>query len=155
MQIRSEINNRYREMELHVCNNEMTDEVKSVMDQLHSYFDTSLTGTDEAGNRCILRPAEIFSFYSEGQKVIAMDASKRYTVSRKLYELEEEFKKLNFIRISKSEIVNYRRIRSLDLSLSGTIRVIMKNGYETYSSRRNVARLKELLLQTKKAGGKE
>ena len=48
---------------------------------------------------------------------------------------------------------NYKRIRSLDLGLTGTIRVIMKNGYETYSSRRNVAKLKELLQNVK--SGKE
>lgn len=137
-------------MEVHVCNDEMTEEVHSVMDRLHSFFDVSLTGTDEVGNRCILRPDEIYSFYSEGQKVIAMDENKRYTVSCKLYELEAEYEKLCFVRISKSELVNYRRIRSLDMSLTGTIRVIMKNGYETYSSRRNVAKLKELLLRGKK-----
>ena len=150
MQIRPEINSRYTEMEIHVCNDEMTDEVRDVCGQLHSFFDTSLTGTDEAGNRCILRPAEIYSFYAEGQKVFALDASKKYTVSQKLYELEKDYENLCFVRISKSEIINYKRIRNLDMSLSGTIKVIMKNGYETFSSRRNVAKLKELLLKGKK-----
>ena len=151
MQIRSEINSRYTEIELHVCNNELTSEVKDMMARLHNYFDSSLTGTDEAGNRCILRPADIVSFYAEGQRVIAMDEAKKYVVSRKLYELEKEYESLCFVRISKSELVNYRKIRSLDMSLTGTIKVIMKNGYETYSSRRNVSRLKELLLQKRKS----
>ena len=31
------------------------------------------------------------------------------------------------------------------MSVTGTIRIIMKNGYETYASRRNVAKLKEKL----------
>ncbi|MBR6257515.1 MAG: LytTR family transcriptional regulator [Lachnospiraceae bacterium] len=150
MQIRSEINKRYTELEVHVCNDEMTDEVRDVMGQLHSFFDTSLTGTDEIGNRCLLRPAEIYSFYAEGQKVFALDATKKYTVSGKLYELEKDYEDLCFVRISKSEIINYKKIRNLDLSLTGTIKVVMKNGYETFSSRRNVARLKELLLKGKK-----
>ena len=150
MQIRSEINKRYTELEVHVCNDEMTDEVRDVMGQLHGFFDTSLTGTDEIGNRCILRPAEIYSFYAEGQKVFALDATKKYTVSSKLYELEKDYDDLCFVRISKSEIINYKKIRNLDMSLTGTIKVIMKNGYETFSSRRNVARLKELLLKGKK-----
>ena len=67
------------------------------------------------------------------------------------WKIEEEYEKLCFVRISKSEIVNYKKIKSLDMSLTGTIKVIMKNGYETYSSRRNVSKLKELLLQNKKA----
>ena len=150
VRIRSEIDKKYRELEVHVCNDELTDEVHSVMDQLHSIFDISLTATDEAGNHCILRPGDIITFYAEGQKVFALDDKKKYTVSRTLYELEQELEKLGFTRISRSELVNYRRIKSLDLSLTGTIRVIMKNGYETYTSRRNVSKLKELLLHGKK-----
>ncbi len=150
MRIRAEIDSRYKELELHVCKDEMTEEVHSVLEQLHSFYDTPLTGTDEAGNRVILRPAEIFSFYSEGQKVIALDEKKRYTVPCTLYELEQDYEKLGFVRISRSELVNYRRIRSLDLSLTGTIRVTMKNGYETFSSRRNVSKLKELVKTHKK-----
>ncbi|MBR3525471.1 MAG: LytTR family transcriptional regulator, partial [Lachnospiraceae bacterium] len=119
-------------------------------DQLHSIFDISLTATDEAGNHCILSPGDIITFYAEGQKVFALDDKKKYTVSRTLYELEQELEKLGFTRISRAELVNYRRIKSLDLSLTGTIRVIMKNGYETYTSRRNVSKLKELLLHGKK-----
>ena len=129
----------------------MNEEVKNVMGQLHALFDASLTGTDEVGNRCVIKPAEVISFYAEGQRVMAMDDKKKYVISRKLYELEKEYESLCFVRISKSEIVNYKKIRSLDMSLTGTIKVIMKNGYETYTSRRNVSKLKELLLKGKKS----
>lgn len=150
MQIKSEINEKYKELEVHVCHDVMDDEVKSVMGQLHAFFDASLTGTDEVGNRCMIKPAEVISFYAEGQRVMAMDEKKKYVISKKLYELEKEYESLCFVRISKSEIVNYKKIRSLDVSLTGTIKVIMKNGYETYTSRRNVAKLKELLLRGRK-----
>ena len=147
MQIKSEIHEKYKELEIHVCKDELNEEVREVMRNLHSFFDSSLTGTDELGNRCVLHPAELFSFYAEGQRVMAMDSSKKYVVSGKLYEYEKEYEAIGFIRISKSEIVNYRRIKSLDMSLTGTIKVIMKNGYETYTSRRNVTKLKKLLLE--------
>ena len=150
MRIRPEIDERYKEMEIHVCNDSMNEEVKGVVLQLHSFFDSTITGIDEVGNRCMIRPAEVYSFYAEGQRVIAMDASKRYSVPQKLYELEKEYESLSFVRISKSEIVNYKKIKSLDMSLTGTIKVAMKNGYETYSSRRNVAKIKELLLKSRK-----
>ena len=150
MQIRPEIDFKYKEIEIHVCNDRMNEEVNDVVLQLHNFFDTTITGIDENGNRCMIRPAGIFSFYAEGQRVIAMDATKRYTVPKKLYELEQEYESLHFVRISKSEIVNYKKIKSLDMSLTGTIKVTMKNGYVTYSSRRNVAKIKELLLQNRK-----
>ena len=149
MKIRSEIKEQYKEIEIHVCNDEMNDEVKNVMGSLHTFFDSSISATDEVGNKCMISPMEVYSFYSEGQRVIAMDKDKKYTIQKKLYELEEEFGSLNFVRISKSEIVNYKKIKSLDMSLSGTIKVVMKNGYETYTSRRNVSKIKQLLLKGK------
>ena len=150
MKIKAQINEQYKEIEVHVCNDEMNDEVKNVMGRLHTFFDSSISVTDEVGNKCLISPMEVYSFYSEGQKVIAMDKDKKYVIQKKLYELEEEFGTLCFVRISKSEIVNYKKIKSLDMSLSGTIKVIMKNGYETYTSRRNVSKIKQLLLKDKK-----
>ena len=149
LKIRSEIKEQYKDIEIHVCNDEMNDEVKNVMGSLHTFFDSSISATDEVGNKCMISPMEVYSFYSEGQRVIAMDKDKKYTIQKKLYELEEEFGSLNFVRISKSEIVNYKKIKSLDMSLSGTIKVVMKNGYETYTSRRNVSKIKQLLLKGK------
>ena len=149
LKIRSEIKEQYKDIEIHVCNDEMNDEVKNVMGSLHTFFDSSISATDEVGNKCMISPMEVYSFYSVGQRVIAMDKDKKYTIHKKLYELEEEFGSLNFVRISKSEIVNYKKIKSLDMSLSGTIKVVMKNGYETYTSRRNVSKIKQLLLKGK------
>ncbi len=145
MKIKTEINSKYSEIELHICHNEINDEVKNISSELHMMYDKSFIGTDERGNRLVLRPGEIVAFYSEGQRVIALGEKERYIISSKLYELEEELIKTYFMRISKSEIVNIRKIRSLDMSISGTIRIIMKNGHETYVSRRNVSKLKERL----------
>ncbi|MBO6159197.1 MAG: LytTR family transcriptional regulator DNA-binding domain-containing protein [Firmicutes bacterium] len=145
MKIRTEISSKYAEIELHICHNEINDEVRNISSELHMMYDESLTGTDERGNRRLLRPGEITAFYSEGQRVIALGEKERYMISNKLYELEESLTKTHFIRISKSEIVNIRKIRSLDMSLSGTIRILMKNGHEAYVSRRNVSKLKERL----------
>ena len=149
MKIRTEIKEQYKEIEVHVCNDELNDDVKNVLDKLHTFFDSSISATDEVGNKCMINPMDVITFYSEGQRVIAMDKDKKYVIQKKLYELEEEYESLCFVRISKSEIVNYKRIKSLDMSLSGTIKVIMKNGYETYTSRRNVSKIKELLLRGK------
>ncbi len=145
MQIRTVINEKYKETELHVCKDIADEEVRRIVGELHALYDPSLTGTDEVGNKCVLTPGELVSFYAEKQKVFALDQSRKYTVSRTLQELEKELEISGFVRISKSELVNIRKIKSLDMSVTGTIRVIMKNGYETYTSRRNVSKLKEIL----------
>lgn len=148
MLIKAEINKKYREMELHVCKDSLDEAVREMMDELHVLFDTSFAGTDERGNRCMLSQADILSFYAQKQRVFALLPDGRYTISKKLYELEKELDPSSFIRISKSEIVNLHKIKSLDLSVTGTIKVIMKNGYETYTSRRNVSKIKERMIKT-------
>ena len=100
----------------------------------------------------LIRRAEILSAYSEGQRVMVLTSDGRYSVQKKLYELEAELGDANFIRISKSEIVNIHKIKSLDLSITGTIRLVMKTGYETYVSRRNVSKIKEKLTRERLEG---
>ena len=146
MDIRTEIDSRYTTIELHVCNNELTDEVRSIMRELHEIYDRYLSGTDEWGNRCMLGTTQIISAYAEGQKVMVRTSDGVYSVQNKLYELETELGDRNFVRISKSEIVHIKKIKNLDLGVTGTIRITMKDGYETYVSRRNVAKIKEKLL---------
>ena len=78
MKIKTDINEKYNEIELHVCNHELSEEVKSISGELHLLYDKKLSGMDEKGNRRMLRPVEIFSFYSEGQRVIAFRDGKIY-----------------------------------------------------------------------------
>ena len=146
MNIKAEIDRKYKSIELHVCNDQLTEDVKSIVQELHEIYDKSISGTDERGNHCLLSPGEIISIYAEGQKVMILGTGGTYSVPKKLYELEEELGESHFVRISKSELVNIRKIKKLDMSMTGTIRIIMKNGYETYVSRRNVAKIKNRLL---------
>ena len=152
MKILTETDSRYEEIELHVCNNALTDEVRAIVGELHEIYDYNIPGTDEVCNKRLIRRAEILSAYSEGQRVIIRTIDGRYVVKKKLYELETELGDTSFIRISKSEIVNIHKIKSLDLSITGTIRLVMKTGYETYVSRRNVAKIKEKLTKEKLEG---
>lgn len=145
MLIKPEIDSKYDALEIHVCKNAADTEVNRTIETLHEIFDKTIGAVDERGNVRAINPSEVISFYAEGQKVFALKEDGKYSVSLKLYELEEDLESLFFVRISKSELVNIKKIKSLDLSLTGTIRVIMKNGYETYTSRRNVAKLKVIL----------
>ena len=68
-----------------------------------------------------------------------------YTVRHRLYELEERLKPFRFVRISHSAIVNLNRVQSLDLKLSGTVRLTLTGGTACYASRRYVKRIREAL----------
>ena len=151
MKIKPELDNKYKEIELHVCNDVLNSEVKEILDELHETFDKAIAGVDERGNRVMITRSEVISIYAEGQKVMILGTEGTYTVQKKLYELESDLGEALFARISKSEIVNVRKIKNLDMSLTGTIKITMKNGYETFVSRRNVSKIKEKLLKERKA----
>ena len=62
----------------------------------------------------------------------------------RLYELEERLDN-RFVRISNSEIVNLKKVKSLDLSFVGTICMELSNGEVSYVSRRYVSKMKKIL----------
>ena len=93
-----------------------------------------------------LEPGEVLRFYGEDKEVRAQTVDGRaYTVRLRLYELEERLDRRTFLRVSHSEIVNWKRVTALDLSLTGTIRVTLEGGTATYVSRRYVKKIKEAL----------
>ena len=98
------------------------------------------------GEEVLLLPQESFlRFYTDGKGVSAQTGQEVYPVRLRLYELEERLDRTRFARISSGEIVNLDRVTSLDLSLSGTIRMTLDGGIQTYVSRRYVKKIKEAL----------
>ena len=98
------------------------------------------------GTAVPLDPGEVLRFYGEDKEVRAQALDGEvYTVRLRLYELEERLDRKAFVRVSHSEIVNWKRVTALDLSLSGTIRVTLEGGVVTYVSRRYVKKIKEVL----------
>ena len=93
-----------------------------------------------------LEPGDVLRFYGEDKEVRAQTVDGAvYTVRLRLYELAERLDRKTFIRVSHSEIVNWKRVTALDLSLTGTIRVTLEGGVTTYVSRRYVKKIKEVL----------
>ena len=58
--------------------------------------------------------------------------------------MERRLEGRGFVRISASELVNARMIEGMDFSLTGTIRLSLRGGIQTYVSRRRVAEIKKL-----------
>ena len=68
-----------------------------------------------------------------------------YALRLRLYEAEQRLDSKTFVRISNSDIINLRKVKSFDLSFVGTICITLSNGTVTYVSRRSVAKIKQLL----------
>ena len=97
------------------------------------------------GKVFVIEPEMIEVIRTEGRELVLYSKSKeRYLLSKPLYELEALLGN-DFIRISKSAIINFRRIHHAEASFNGTMEVVMKNGIEEVITRSYKKQFKERL----------
>ena len=144
MQVEIRIDSTVRETKVIVLTDRMTDEVNEIVRKISEAEPAMLAGFRE-DTVTVLDPEEIYRIYAANGKVFAVTAKEEYSLRMRLYEAEERFRGSSFVRISNSEMINLKTVRSFDLSLAGTICVSLKNGETAYVSRRYVSRIKEAL----------
>lgn len=91
-----------------------------------------------------LKQAEVYCFTVEDNKVYAITESEKLQVKLRLYQIED-IADDSFVKINQSCIANVSQIKRFDASVSGTLRVMFKNGYTDYVSRRQLKTVKERL----------
>ena len=102
---------------------------------------TATRGTDIVQ----VAPKDIFYFEAVDNKVFLYLEKEVYETKLKLYELEERFVGTDFLRVSKSVIMNLSKVKSLSPAFNGRFEATMKNGEKVIVSRQYVPVLKEKL----------
>lgn len=122
----------------------ITDEVNKLVSKLKNSNENALIGykDDEV---FLLELEKIESIYTENKKIYARSEKNVYLIKKRIFELEEALEEDGFVRISNSEIVNFKKILSIDFKIVGTILINFKSGEKTYVSRRYVKRIKDYL----------
>ena len=123
---------------------------RSVDDNVMKMINLLKTGSSKLnvqkdGSIFLIDPKEIYYFESVDTKVFAYAKTSVYETKSKLYELEEELDGLNFIRASKSVILNIDKIKSLAPAFGGRFEALLMNGEKVIISRQYVAILKQKL----------
>ena len=145
MKLNIKIDVNVEEPEALITTARMTEEVNRVADFI-SGMDTAATvilGMKDEKTELLEQDA-LVRIYTENGKVFARTDRNLYQVRLRLYELEERLDN-RFVRISNSEIVNLKKVKSLDLSFVGTICMELSNGEVSYVSRRYVSKMKKIL----------
>ncbi len=106
--------------------------------------DVSLIGYDEDRTAYPLKPADVYCFTVQNNKVIAITDTDSYTVRARLYQLEEMLPN-TFVKINQSTIANIRKIQRFRATFGGALQIVFQNGYEDYVSRRQLKFVKERL----------
>lgn len=86
---------------------------------------------------------DIYYFEAVDNKIFAYVSEETYEIRRKLYELEQDFVHTDFLRISKSAIVNTSKIAYVKPIFNGRFEAKLKNGEKIIISRQYVAELKK------------
>ncbi|MCI9320213.1 MAG: LytTR family transcriptional regulator [Lachnospiraceae bacterium] len=144
MQVEIKIDPSYTEPKIIVLTSSMTEDVSNLVKKLSENVPDIISGSRNEKME-VLEQADLIRVYANAGKVFAVTPKGEYLLRLRLYELEERLNPDRFVRISNSEIINLKKVKSFDLSITGTICVQLTNGTVTYVSRRYVSKLKKIL----------
>lgn len=130
---------------LHVVINceQINDEVTRLKEYIE-LFDNKLQ-VNKGNEICFVNLSDVLYFESVDNRTFLYTESDVMEVKQRLYELELMLSPKDFLRISKSQIVNINKISSLKPELNRTILVTMCNGERLYISRKYVRTIRNLL----------
>lgn len=144
MDVEVRIDPEYKLPKVIILTEKVTDEVNAIVSRLSEEAPQIIAGFRDNMLR-IIEPDELKRVYSSGGKVFAETDDGEYALRQRLYEMEERLDNSRFVRISNSEIINLKKVRSFDLNLVGTICVSFTDSGTTYVSRRYVTKIKKIL----------
>lgn len=103
-----------------------------------------LTG-EKDGQTCILDEDDVLYIDTVDRGTFLYTADGVYESRLRLYELEEQLAPRDFVRVSKSAIVNFDQVRSLRPDLGGRLRLTLSNGEVVVANRQYVPAIRKKL----------
>lgn len=144
MKVEIIIDESIEETNVRIYSNKYSKEVENIRDALSETFLDKIVAF-QSKEVFILSFDEIIRIYAQDKNVYIKTKDSTYTTRLTIYEFESRTDRRNFIRISRSEIVNLDYVKRLDLSFTGTIAVELVNGDVSYVSRRKLKEFKKAL----------
>ena len=126
---------------------EKDSDVEALIGQLSQYMPPKLTLLDKDGCPSVIDENDIYTVSANGKQVLVTTAKGVYDAKQTMQNMEELLNSRPFLRISRFEIVNLRKIRKYDFTIGGTLRIEFEGGMETWASRRYIPLIREKLSQ--------
>ena len=131
------------ETQINIVCSHMDSSILKILAMLRS-FDRKITGI-KGGETYLLEAYEILYIDTADKKTFFYTKDEVYETPFRLYELEVRLEPAEFIRVSKSALVNFAKIRSLRPDMGGRMRLTMENGEIVIASRQYVPVIKRKL----------
>ena len=124
--------------------NELTDNITKAMAILESDDVSDMMAVKKGSDIALLQLNEIYMFRVEDKQVKVYTQNGEYQIKKALYQIEDALNS-DFVRISKTTIVNLRKIGRVAPSLKGMMFIELKNGLKDNISRKYLPDFKEAL----------
>lgn len=124
--------------------NELTDNVSKAMSILESEESNDMIAVKKGSDIALLELDDIFMFRVENKKVKVFTENDEFEIRKALYQVEEQLSK-DFVRISKTTIINLRKVERVAPSLKGMMFIQLKNGLKDNISRKYLPDFKNAL----------
>ena len=144
MQTRFERDPALDHIEIVVRAPEIDSDVTKLIEDLSRRND-ALLAVDTSGAWIEVPVSKIISVSVRGRQVSIITESGNYVSRQSLQSIEDTLKTHRFVRISRFEIVNLAKVRRYDFTLSGTLRIELAGGMETWASRRCIPLIRKRL----------
>lgn len=143
MKVKLEIDERIVEDQVIIEAQAYTSQISNLVDYIHQLEKKADRLTVKKGEEVyLLAESDIARLVIEDKVVRVKTAEDEFTSNLRLYQLKELLS-ASFLQISQSEIINLDHLDYLQLTTNGLVKLIMKNGDFTYSSRRYLKIIKE------------
>ena len=89
--------------------------------------------------------SNVYAIYTSDNRVCAKTKNETLLLRERLYQMEENLSD-DFIKINQGCIVNLKKVLKFESSLNTSIKVILKNGFTDYISRRELKNVKRRIV---------
>jgi len=124
---------------------ELDDQVVALMNRVEDPLAITWEVRDSEGEPATLSEEKIVSISVANKRLRIVAEDGVYWLKMTMQNAEKALNPSMFLRLSRYEIVNLRKVKRFDFTITGTLRVVMEDGSETWASRRFMPAIKERL----------
>lgn len=124
--------------------NHLTDNITKAMSILESDDSNDMLAVKKGSDIALLEFGEIFMLRVENKQVNVYIENQEFSIKKPLCQIEENLTG-DFVRISKTTIVNLKKIKRVAPSLKGMMFIELKNGLKDNISRKYLPEFKKAL----------
>ena len=150
IKIFTNISKEFKETTLTITAPVLTEEIQGIIEYASNSKVPSKIMANKNNEIYFIKIEDIICFFSQDKYNYIRTKDGIYRLKYKLYEIDEVFNSKDFIRISKSCIININQVKCFDTNTLGTLVVKLNDNTQEIVSKRNVSQIMKLLRERSK-----